>query len=114
MPSFYLRQGDDGRADTVNIPTLNRIQIDSFESGPFRVLVDSVGRQPFELEIPQRVANITPANTIPMLRTGKNVFPVMSRGDLTEVSFIADSPFPTAMNALVWEGTYNTKGVRVL
>jgi hypothetical protein len=114
MPSFYLRQGDDGRADTVNIPTLNRIQIDSFESGPFRVLVDSVGRQPFELEIPQRVANSTPANTIPMLRTGKNVFPVMSRGDLTEVSFIADSPFPTAMNALVWEGTYNTKGVRVL
>lgn len=114
MPSFYLRQGEDGRSDTINIPTINRIQIDSFESGPFKVLVESVGRSPFELEIPQRATNVTLANNLPMLRTGKNTFPVMSRGDLTEVSFISDSPFPTAMNSLVWEGTYNTKGIRVL
>jgi hypothetical protein len=114
LPSFYLRQGESGQTDTANIPSINRVQIDSFESGPFKVLVNSVGRQSFELEFPQLVANISTANTIPMLRTGKNVFPVMSRGDLTEVSFIANSPFPTALNSLVWEGTYNTKGVRVL
>jgi len=114
LPSFYLRQGEDGRSDTVNIPTISRIQIDSFESGPFSVRVASVGRQPFELEIPQRVADVTLTNNIPMLRTGKNIFPVMSRGDLTEITFIADSPFPTAVNSLVWEGTYNTKGIRVL
>jgi len=114
LPSFYLRQGESVVSDTVNIPTINRIQIDSFESGPFMVRVDSVGRQSFELEMPQRVANVSLANNIPMLRTGKNIFPVMSRGDLTEVTFIADSPFPTAVNSLVWEGTYNTKGIRVL
>lgn len=114
MPNFYLRQGEGGQADTINIPTINRIQIDSFESGPFWARVKSVGRQTFDIEIPQRTANITAANAIPMLRTGKNTFPVMARGDLTEISFIADSPFPTAMNALVWEGTYNTKGVRPL
>jgi hypothetical protein len=114
MPNFYLRQGEDGRSDTVNIPTINRIQIDSFESGPFMIRVNSVGRQVFDLEVPQKVADISLANNIPMLRTGKNTFPVMSRGDLTEITFIADSPFPTAMNSLVWEGTYNTKGIRVL
>jgi hypothetical protein len=114
MPNFYLRQGDDARSDTINIPTVTRIQIDTFESGPFRVNVNSVGRAEFELEIPQRKTDITKANTLPMLRTGKNTFPVMSRGDLTDVTFIADSPFPTSMNSLVWEGTYNTKGVRVL
>lgn len=113
LPNFYLRQGEN-QADTINIPTINRIQIDSFESGPFRVLVNTVGRAPFDLEIPQRVANVTLANNIPMLRTGKNTFPVMARGDLTEISFIADSPFPTSMNSMVWEGTYSTKGIRVL
>lgn len=114
MPNFYLRQGDDGRADTINIPTINRIQLDSFESGPFKVRVDSVGRSTFDLEIPQKSADLTLTNNLPMLRTGKNTFPVMSRGDLTEISFISDSPFPTAINSLVWEGTYNTKGIRVL
>jgi hypothetical protein len=114
LPNFYFRRGEDTRSDTTNIPTINRIQIDTFESGPFKVKVESLGRATFELEIPQRKANITNANTLPMLRTGKNTFPVMARGDLTDVTFIADSPFPTSMNSLVWEGTYNTKGVRVL
>jgi len=114
LPNFFLRRGEASTSDTVNIPTVNRIQIDTFESGPFKVRVNSVGRAEFELEIPQIKANITAANTLPMLRTGKNTFPVMSRGDLTDVTFIADSPFPTSMNSLVWEGTYNTKGVRTL
>jgi len=114
LPNFYFKKGEDSNSDTINIPTLNRIQIDTFESGPFKVKVESIGRAVFELEIPQIKANITNANTLPMLRTGKNTFPVMARGDLTDVTFIADSPFPTSMNSLVWEGTYNTKGVRVL
>jgi hypothetical protein len=114
LPNFYYRRGEGAQSDTTNIPTINRIQIDTFESGPFKVKVESVGRAAFELEIPQRKAGITNANTLPMLRTGKNTFPVMARGDLTDITFIADSPFPTSMNSLVWEGTYNTKGVRVL
>jgi hypothetical protein len=114
LPNFYYRRGEGSQSDTTNIPTLNRIQIDTFESGPFKVKVESIGRASFELEIPQRKAGITNANTLPMLRTGKNTFPVMARGDLTDITFIADSPFPTSMNSLVWEGTYNTKGVRVL
>jgi hypothetical protein len=114
LPNFYYRSGEGTQSDTTNIPTINRIQLDTFESGPFKVKVESLGRASFELEIPQRKAGITNANTLPMLRTGKNTFPVMARGDLTDVTFIADSPFPTSMNSLVWEGTYNTKGVRVL
>jgi hypothetical protein len=113
MPLFYLKSGEDGRADTVNIPTIHRIQIDSFESGPFRIKVESVGRGVFEQEIPQRLANQIPANTLPMRRAAKNTFPVLAKGDLVDVTILADSPFPTSFNSVVWEGTYNTKGVRV-
>jgi hypothetical protein len=47
-----------------------------------------------------------------MLRNAQNKVPIMAKGNQVEVEMIADTPFPTALTSITWEGTYNTKGIR--
>lgn len=110
MPAFYV-QGDN-RKDTLSVPMLNRIMLDSFNSGPFEVHVQSEGRALFVQQLPQIFANQTAANTIPMVRNAQNRVPVMAKGDKTEISLVCPYPFPTSFTALTWEGTYDNRGVR--
>jgi len=111
LPAFYVIQ-DEGRKDTLNIPTIHRIHLNSYESGPFKVHVNADNRADFSLTLPQEVANLYPANTVPMIRNAQNTIPVMAKGTQVSVSLVADAPFPTAFTSLNWEGTYNNKGIR--
>jgi hypothetical protein len=113
LPAFYLLQRED-RKDTLNIPRVNRMSIDSYESGPFEVTVKSQGREPYTLVVSQTPANSYPANTLPMLRNAQNKIPVMAKGTEVEVDLIASTPFPSAITSITWEGTYNNKGIRTL
>lgn len=111
LPAFYVVQ-DEGRKDTLNIPTVHRIQVNSYESGPFKVKVKADNRADFNIDLPQEVANLYAAGTVPMVRNAVNTIPIMSKGTQVNVTLVADGVFPTAFTSLNWEGTYNNKGVR--
>jgi hypothetical protein len=111
LPAFYVTQ-DEGRKDTLNIPTVHRIQVNSYESGPFKVKVEADNRPDFSIDLPQEVANLYTASTVPMVRNAINTIPIMAKGTQVNVTLVADGVFPTAFTSLNWEGTYNNKGVR--
>jgi hypothetical protein len=112
LPAFFVR--DEQRSDTLNIPTIHRISIDSFDSGPFKVEVKALGRNTFTQTLPQIFANQYLAGTLPMVRNATNVVPILAKGNQVEVSFLAPDPFPVNFTSFVWEGTYNNKGIRYL
>ena len=115
MPAFYFVR-DESRAvkDTLNIPRVSRITVNSYNSGPYKAVVRAQARNEFELHLPQITANNYNANAIPIIRNAQSTIPVLAKGDQFEFELIADAPFPTAFTSLNWEGTYNNKGVQSL
>lgn len=111
LPAFYFVQ-EEGRKDTLNIPTVHRIYLNSYESGPFKVNVNADNRSAFSLSLPQEIANLYNANVVPMLTNAQSTIPIMAKGTQVKVFLVADGPFPTAFTSLNWEGTYNNKGIR--
>jgi hypothetical protein len=112
LPAFFVRE--DQNADTLNIPTIHRISIDSFDSGPFKVRVNALGRNTFEATLPQIFAGQYITGTLPMVRNATNVIPILAKGNQVDVTFLAPDPFPVNFTSFVWEGTFNNKGIRTL
>jgi hypothetical protein len=113
LPAFYVVKDEArGVKDTVNIPRISRIKVNSYNSGPYRAVVRSDGRDDFVLQLPQINANNYQANNIPIIRNAQSTVPVLAKGDQFEFELIADSPFQTAFTSLNWEGTYDNKGIR--
>ena len=114
LPAFYVVKDERGGKDTLNVPRINRIKVNSYNSGPYRAIIKSEGRDDFVLELPQINANYYLANNIPIIRNAQSTIPVMAKGNQFEFELIADSPFPTAFTSIDWEGTYNNKGIQSL
>jgi hypothetical protein len=113
LPAFYVVKDEArGSKDTVNVPRINRLKVNSYNSGPYRAVVRSDGRDDFVLELPQITANNYLANNIPIIRNAQSTIPVMAKGDQFEFELIADSPFQTAFTSIDWEGTYDNKGIK--
>jgi len=113
LPAFYV-VGSEGRKDTLNVPMINRMSVDSYNSGPFLVKVRAQGRDEYVASLPQIISNQYLANSIPMLRNPQNKIPVMAKGNQVEVELVADSPFPTSFTSVTWEGTFNNKGIKAV
>jgi hypothetical protein len=113
LPAFYVVK-DEARniKDTVNVPRVSRLKVNSYNSGPYKAVVRSEGRDDFTLELPQINADYYLANNIPIIRNAQSTIPVMAKGDQFEFELIADSPFQTAFTSIDWEGTYDNKGIR--
>ena len=115
LPAFYfVKEAGSGMKDTVNIPRVSRIKVNSYNSGPYKAVVRSEGRDDFTLELPQINANYYLANNIPIIRNAQSTIPILAKGDQFEFELIADNPFPTAFTSLDWEGTYDNKGIKSL
>jgi hypothetical protein len=113
LPAFYYVKGE-GNKDTLNVPRINRLKINSYNSGPYRALVVSEGRDDFSVSLPQINANYYLADNIPIIRNAESTVPILAKGNQFSFSLIADSPFPTAFTSVTWEGTYNNKGIQSL
>jgi hypothetical protein len=115
LPAFYfVRDVSSASKDTVNIPRLSRIKVNSYSSGPFKVKTRVEGRDEFELTCPQIFANNYLANKLPLIRNAQSTIPIMARGDQVEVEIVADNPFPIHFTSIDWEGTYDNKGIQSL
>ena len=113
LPAFYYVKAE-GNKDTINVPRISRLKINSYNSGPYRALVTADGRDDFSLSLPQIAANNYLADNIPLIRNAQSTVPILAKGDQFSFSLIADAPFPTAFTSVTWEGTYNNKGIQVL
>ena len=113
LPAFYFVKGE-GNKDTLNIPRINRLKINSYNSGPYRALVVSEGRNDFSVSLPQINADYYKADNIPIIRNAESTVPILAKGNQFNFSLIADAPFPTAFTSITWEGTYNNKGIQTL
>jgi hypothetical protein len=113
LPAFYYVKAE-GNKDTINVPRISRLKINSYNSGPYRALVSADGRDDFSLSLPQIQANNYLADNIPLVRNAQSTVPILAKGDQFNFSLIADSPFPTAFTSVTWEGTYNNKGIQVV
>jgi len=113
LPAFYFIK-NEGNKDTINVPRINRLKVNSYNSGPYRALVTADGRDDFSLSLPQIQADNYRADSIPLIRNAQSTIPILAKGDQFNFSLIADSPFPTAFTSVTWEGTYNNKGIQVL
>jgi hypothetical protein len=115
LPRFYVKQGmSDGsvRADSVNIPRVQRVILESSDSGPFYVKVQSLGRQDVIHELPQVIANSYDANTTPLPSVIKNTIPVMAKGTDTTMTIYSDTPFPISFVSMTWQGNYHNRSIR--
>lgn len=115
LPRFYVKQGmSDGgvRTDTVNIPRVQRVIIESSDSGPFYVKVESLGRSDVTYELPQIIANSYDANTSPLPAVIKNTIPVMAKGTDTSMTIYSETPFPLSFVSMTWQGIYHNRGIR--
>ena len=115
LPRFYVKQGmSDGgvRTDTVNIPRVQRVIIESSDSGPFYVKVESLGRADVTYELPQIIANSYDANTSPLPAVIKNTIPVMAKGTDTSMTIYSETPFPLSFVSMTWQGIYHNRGIR--
>ena len=115
LPAFYfVKDVSSASKDTMNIPIVHRLRVNSYNSGPYKALVVSEGRADFTLDLPQINANYYLANNVPIIRNAQSVVPIMAKGNRFEFKLIADNPFPTAFTSIDWEGTYNNKGIQSL
>lgn len=112
LPNFYVNR--DKVSDNMNIPVIHRVRVYSHESGPFEATLDVIGRNTFNLDLPQIVADVNDLNQAPMLRTAENIIPVMASGKYVELQLNCNAPFPLALVSMTWEGTYNNKGIKAI
>ena len=116
LPAFYVVKDESKSVkDTLNIPIISRIKVNSFNSGPYEAgVISELTQDIFTLSIPQIIADNYQSNNIPIVRNAQSTVPIMARGDQFTFALIARYPFHTAFTSLDWEGTYNTKGIRPL
>jgi len=115
LPRFYIKQNMSDasvRADTVNIPRVQRVIIESSDSGPFFVKVESLGRSDVIYELPQTIANSYDANTTPLPGVIKNTIPVMAKGTDTQMTVYSQTPFPLSFVSMTWQGIYHNRSIR--
>lgn len=112
FPGFYVKK--EKQADELNVPMVHRVRFYSHESGPFETVLNVPGRNEFTLTLPQITANLSEANTAPMLRTAENIVPIMARGKDVDLKIVCNAPFPLSMVTMTWEGTYNNKGIKAV
>jgi hypothetical protein len=113
LPAFYYVKAE-GNKDTLNVPRISRLKVNSYNSGPYRALVTADGRNDFSLSLPQIQADNYRADNIPLIRNAQSTVPILAKGDQFSFSLIADAPFPTAFTSVTWESTYNNKGIQVV
>ena len=115
LPRFYVKQAlSDGsvRADSVNIPRIHRLILESSDSGPFFVKAEVLGRSDVTFELPQVIANSYLANTAPLPSVIKSTIPIMGKGTDTFVTIYSQTPFPLSFVSMTWQGTYHNRGIR--
>lgn len=117
LPKFYVKsspQPGTVKSDTVNIPRVTRMEIESTDSGPYYVDIESLGRTKKTIELSNVITNKYDLNTPPVPDIQLNSFPVMSKGTDVTLTIRSSTPFPLSFVAATWYAIYSKRGIRSL
>ena len=111
LPRTYFRPGQVDADFTANL-TISRMKFAVGLSGMMSFKLQANGRSEWYDIQPVIEANYYLANDIPL--DAENVFtlPIHQRTENFRVRMFNDSPFPVAVNAMMWEGQYTPRFYR--
>jgi hypothetical protein len=111
LPRIYFRPGQTDTDFTANL-TISRMKFAVGLSGMMSFKLQSKGRSEWYDIQPVIEANYYLANDVPL--DSENVFtlPIHQRTENFLVRMFNDSPFPVAINAMMWEGKYTPRFYR--
>lgn len=115
IPKFYRRAAQAGgtvQSDVINIPRVQRVVIQSTDSGPFEASVAVKGRTTKTYSFQQTIANSYIANTVPLPEIIDNVIPVYGKGTDSDITLTSNTPFPLSFIAATWFGLYANRGIQ--
>ena len=115
IPKFYRRAAQAGgtiQSDVINIPRVQRVVIQSTDSGPFEASVAIKGRTTKTYSFQQTIANSYIANTVPLPEIIDNVIPVYGKGTDSDITLTSNTPFPLSFIAATWFGLYANRGIQ--
>ena len=114
LPKFYRRASQSSGAvqsDVVNIPRVQKLVIQSTDSGPFSASVALKGRTTKTYSFPQTISNEYRANTAPLPEIIDNTIPVYGKGTDADVILTSNTPYPLSFVAATWYGVYTNRGI---
>jgi len=111
LPRIYYRPGQVDADFTANL-TISRMKFAVGLSGVMGFKLNANGRAEWYDVQPVIEANTYLANDVPL--DAENVFtlPIHQRTENFRVRMFNDSPFPVAVNAMMWEGKYTPRFYR--
>lgn len=111
LPAFFVKSGEQNRADRRYPPMVENVYIDLYFSGRYQALVERTGYQDRLVDLEVTTADIYLANSEAIDEFATKTVSVYSRGDLSRITIIAPDPLPAAFTSYSWEGHYSTRGI---
>ncbi len=111
LPSFFVKEGDQNRADRRYPPMVENLYLDLYLSGRYTVDIAKLGYQTQSVDLDVIRSDIYIANEAALADFDTRAIPVFSRGDQAVVTIKSDGPLPAALTSYSWEGHYSTRGI---
>ena len=111
LPRIYFRPGQTDTDFTANL-TISRMKFAVGLSGMMSFKLQSKGRSEWYDIQPVIEADHYLANDVPLDRENVFTLPIHQRTENFLVRMFNDSPFPVAINAMMWEGKYTPRFYR--
>ncbi len=111
LPTFFVKEGDQNRADRRYPPMVENMYVDVYLSGRYSVDIQKLGYQTqlVDLDVPR--ADIYLANGSVIENFSTRAIPIYSRGDQAVITIKGLDPLPSALTSYSWEGHYSTRGI---
>lgn len=111
LPSFFVKEGENNRADRRNPPMIENVYINVFMSGRYDCDVSQKGYTTRTIPLEMAQADIYEADSASIQEDGIRAIGVYGRGDLVRLTIKAENPLPAALTSYSWEGHYSTRGI---
>lgn len=111
LPTFFVKEGDQNRADRRFPPMVENLYMDLYLSGRYTVDIEKLGYRTQSVDLGVIDADIYLANASAVSNFDTREIPVFSRGDLATVTIKSLDPMPAALTSYSWEGHYSTRGI---
>ncbi len=111
LPTTYYRPEEKSTDFTANL-TIARMKFSVGLSGVMTFKVKAKGRSELTYTQPVIEANTYLANDVPLDNENTFTVPIHQRTENFKVRMFNDTPFPVAINAMMWEGNYTPRFYR--
>ncbi len=112
LPSFFIKQ--ETRADRVDIPMVESLFLDLYQSGRYDVLIKRFGYDDFTFTVETARADIYQADSPVIEEVITKQVPIYNLGSETTATINADDPIPSAITGYSFRGHYNKRGIQTL